>query len=385
MSVAAILQRAGYNTARPGRNSSGFLSASNDEFRYLALDAVFALSLFPYLEASAMWIITLLSSLGYDKSRRVSTRRRRVARSRKLRIESMEPRIPLSASPLLLAEDAEPPVGDTDDQALIDSAPVEVAAVSIAADAKSVCTPIAVSKVQALRDRLLAKLSNPAAIQALAKMGPVAWQQAEETPVAPIDPPGDSEAGEESGVADSEADPAEAIDDEAVISEPEAPVADPEPEPEPVDTAGNGASDPEADAPVADPEPVDATDEDTTETEEGDAPVGSDSDPIEGDMGTSSIGVGVVPIGQPAPVIVEFSATEGLGDVWIFVGEVLHPLPWTLSVVFGGLLAGHSTSVYVDGTFNYSLILAPGTTGIVSAQAFASAGVYSNIAYAWIT
>jgi hypothetical protein len=49
------------------------------------------------------------------------------------------------------------------------------------------------------------------------------------------------------------------------------------------------------------------------------------------------------------------------------------------------LLAGHSTSVYVDGTFNYSLILAPGTTGIVSAQAFASAGVYSNIAYAWIT
>ena len=94
-------------------------------------------------------------------------------------------------------------------------------------------------------------------------------------------------------------------------------------------------------------------------------------------------GVGTIGV-QPQPVIVAFSATATLGNVWVFEGEVIHPTPWTLTVVFGGLLAGHSTSVYVDGTFNYSLILPAGANGIVSAQAIDAAGQGSNMAFEWI-
>jgi hypothetical protein len=106
-------------------------------------------------------------------------------------------------------------------------------------------------------------------------------------------------------------------------------------------------------------------------------PPGEGDDPPPGPGGIGTIGL-------QQPVIVAFSATADLGNVWVFEGEVIHPLPWTLTVVFGGLLAGHSTSVYVDGTFNYSLILPPGTNGIVSAQAFDGSGQGSNMAFEWI-
>jgi hypothetical protein len=106
--------------------------------------------------------------------------------------------------------------------------------------------------------------------------------------------------------------------------------------------------------------------------------------PGEGDNPPPGPG-GIGTIGLQQPVIVAFSATAELGNVWIFEGEVIHPTPWTLTVVFGGLLTGHSTSVYVDGTFNYSLILPPGTNGIVSAQAFDASGQGSNMAFEWIS
>jgi hypothetical protein len=48
-------------------------------------------------------------------------------------------------------------------------------------------------------------------------------------------------------------------------------------------------------------------------------------------------------------------------------------------VNFGGLLAGHSTSVNADGVFRYLWEPKPGDVGSVSAQAVAPNGDVSNI------
>lgn len=87
---------------------------------------------------------------------------------------------------------------------------------------------------------------------------------------------------------------------------------------------------------------------------------------------------------QTGPVITSFSAVAGLYGTWIFEGTVEHEQPWTVNVVFGGVLAGRQTSVHADGTFAYSEILPSGTSGIVSAQAFDLDGIGSNIAYDWV-
>jgi len=84
------------------------------------------------------------------------------------------------------------------------------------------------------------------------------------------------------------------------------------------------------------------------------------------------------------PYILSFDATAGLYDTWILDGSVGYETPWTLTVVFGGVVSG-STGVDVDGSFSYSAILPADTSGIVSAQAHTTDGVGSNVAYDWIT
>ena len=93
------------------------------------------------------------------------------------------------------------------------------------------------------------------------------------------------------------------------------------------------------------------------------------------------------PIGGPQiqlPVITEFSVVAGVSNVWFAEGQVEHDMPWTLTIVFGGLFEGHSTSVNTDGSFSYGLILPAGTTGLVSAQAFDQFGGASEIEYDYI-
>jgi len=64
---------------------------------------------------------------------------------------------------------------------------------------------------------------------------------------------------------------------------------------------------------------------------------------------------------------------------------VQHAMPTTVTVVFGGLFAGNSTNVNVDGSFSFAMILAPGTTGDISAQAFDDDLQASNIVVSYVT
>ena len=44
---------------------------------------------------------------------------------------------------------------------------------------------------------------------------------------------------------------------------------------------------------------------------------------------------------QPYFELLYISATAGSAGVWVITGEVIHPMPWTVTVHFGGLLNGH--------------------------------------------
>jgi hypothetical protein len=84
------------------------------------------------------------------------------------------------------------------------------------------------------------------------------------------------------------------------------------------------------------------------------------------------------------PLIISFSYHARLHGAWMFEGTIVHETPSTCTVVFGGLLAGHHTSVGADGTFSYSLTLPSGTDSYVTAQAFDPEGTASNIAILWV-
>jgi hypothetical protein len=86
-----------------------------------------------------------------------------------------------------------------------------------------------------------------------------------------------------------------------------------------------------------------------------------------------------------APFISAFSVIAGSSSVWIAEGMVQHAMPTTVTVVFGGLFEGNSTNVNVDGSFSFAMILAPGTTGTVTAQAFDQDLQASNIVFDYVT
>jgi hypothetical protein len=74
-------------------------------------------------------------------------------------------------------------------------------------------------------------------------------------------------------------------------------------------------------------------------------------------------------------------------DVWTFSGSVTDPNqnPAGLTIIFGGLLAGDSATVAVDGTFTLSAEIPANTSGTISAQTVDNAGIQSNVAMDYIS
>jgi hypothetical protein len=71
--------------------------------------------------------------------------------------------------------------------------------------------------------------------------------------------------------------------------------------------------------------------------------------------------------GSVAPIIVSFIGTQSTPGMWTFTGQVnddesVHGL----MVNFGGMLEGESTMTRPDGTFEFSILLDPNATGIVT-------------------
>ena len=82
-----------------------------------------------------------------------------------------------------------------------------------------------------------------------------------------------------------------------------------------------------------------------------------------------------------APQISDFSWQAG-PDFFTFTGTVSDPNQNSagLTVTFGGVLAGQSTTVGSDGTFSYSTTIPNNTSGTVTAQTTDSSGHTSNLA-----
>jgi len=116
---------------------------------------------------------------------------------------------------------------------------------------------------------------------------------------------------------------------------------------------------------------VDTTD--STELLSADAPTSDTSTvtPLWGttdDSGTTlSSDDGYGGYGEIPPGIINFTATL-VGNSWVFTGEVVDDEEvYGLTITFGGLLDGHSTTVNQDGTFEYTYQFPSGTMGTVTA------------------
>ena len=112
---------------------------------------------------------------------------------------------------------------------------------------------------------------------------------------------------------------------------------------------------------------------------------GGDSGGSSGDEGSGSggsSGEGESNSGSE-PYLLTFDAWGGSDEVWILEGSVTYEDPSALTIVFQGAVTG-STSVEANGSFSYFATVPEGTNGIVTAQAFTSAGVGSNVVYDWI-
>lgn len=88
--------------------------------------------------------------------------------------------------------------------------------------------------------------------------------------------------------------------------------------------------------------------------------------------------------GTPAPVIVEFSASEGPDGWWTFEGRVEAPSPRGLTVYFGGLpsLEGQTAPVDEDGGFRLTIQLQRTPVcegGVATAQTEGWDGQLSNV------
>ena len=97
--------------------------------------------------------------------------------------------------------------------------------------------------------------------------------------------------------------------------------------------------------------------------------------------GGSSSGYGGSSSGYGGPQISGFSCEEG-PTVYTFTGTVTDPTqnPAGMTITFGGVLAGQSTTVDSDGTFMYSTQIPDNTSGTVTAQTTDNSGHTSNVA-----
>jgi hypothetical protein len=83
-----------------------------------------------------------------------------------------------------------------------------------------------------------------------------------------------------------------------------------------------------------------------------------------------------------APVIQNFQGSSGPDDLWTFTGTVVDESPGGLTVRFGGLLSGHSVTVWSNGTFMYTAqVTGPGS---VTAKTTDWWGLNSNEAWEMI-
>jgi hypothetical protein len=109
---------------------------------------------------------------------------------------------------------------------------------------------------------------------------------------------------------------------------------------------------------------------------------GGSASPDDGYGGSGSgYGGSTTPSG---PTITSFDANQD-SSYWSLTGEVTDPNGLAgMSVTFGGLLAGRSTTVGADGSFIYIKQFPAGTQGTVSAYVTDSQGAVSNTAMVYI-
>jgi hypothetical protein len=97
--------------------------------------------------------------------------------------------------------------------------------------------------------------------------------------------------------------------------------------------------------------------------------------------GQISNAVGATVTSAP-PSILNFQAELVSGTTWVFTGSVSDEYAAGLTVQFGGLpsLEGKSVAVGDDGTFSFTVILAPGEEGMATALCTDWFGLQSNLA-----
>ncbi len=335
-----------------------------------------------------MSLIGLLRSIPRQKARQraCSSRSRRLAFRRELRIEALESRLQLSvALSLSESELAEniclPADSEAVEVAIAENSSEGDLAGSVVAEGESTLTEatstpdlsadVLVSAPDSTTTTLLveaqAVLQSQVAADDLAVCYPV------ESAVAPEaaetldpEPSASSDSGEalssDLWQASETATPTDAPSTDEVVL-----VADGEMDDGTFDAGMDwDITEDSGDAPLPGPEEAETEPTENTWTEPG--------DPIENPIVNEPIEQ------QTDPVITSFTATpSAMGDVWVFQGTIVHPMPWTLTIVFGGLLAGESTSVNADGTFYCSFPLPPDAIGTVTAQAVGPDGVGSNV------
>jgi hypothetical protein len=92
------------------------------------------------------------------------------------------------------------------------------------------------------------------------------------------------------------------------------------------------------------------------------------------------------PTAHSAPVISNFTATQGSNNVWTFTGLVTDDSPAGLTVNFGGLpsLQDKTATVGADGRFSLTVALAQGESGEATAQVTDWWGLTSNLAWVMV-
>jgi hypothetical protein len=80
------------------------------------------------------------------------------------------------------------------------------------------------------------------------------------------------------------------------------------------------------------------------------------------------------------PMLVDFGWSNPSGQAFIFSGRVVAQNPGSLTVTFGGILAGHTTTTAADGSFSFGIYLYPDDYGVATAQSADQIGTQTNVA-----
>lgn len=344
-----------------------------------------------------MFTISSPSLLAACGTRR-RARNRRIL-SRKLRLESLESRLPLNAAPLPFEGDwagfISPPAGaraveaalaqmgsERESFAIADSLqePLPANSPSESRNPASVATPApprvcwpvtrasAIERLEELVNELAQARHIPLEmLRAKLPTGP----QLSDAPTENDPATGDADGQDYTNVEDaSDADTAISTETSPIHSGSSDSATFGEGESSSGDGSGDGSSSGSGDG-------SGTSSEDGSSSGSGDG-----SSTSSGDGSGTSSGDGSGDQSYLLPVISAFSVVVGEADLWIASGQVVHEMPWTLTIVFGGVFEGHSTSVQTNGYF-YK-VFPMGEGGLVTAQAFDAAGMGSNIAFALI-